>query len=85
MKEFIVYTALRLLLFAAVLTVVLGLWVKLLGTGSALIWPLVLSFLISGGLSIVLLNGPRQAFAERVERRADKVASKFDELRRKED
>lgn len=83
-KEFAVYTSMRLGLFVAVLAVVVPLWVMILGHGS-LLWPLLVSFLVSGLLSVVLLNRPREAFARRVEARAHRAAEKFEELRSAED
>lgn len=89
MKEFAIYTLLRLGLFVAVLAVVLGVWLKVLGEESSLIWPLLVAFLVSGVISVFLLDKPREAFARRVEDRAHQAASrvseKYDEMRAKED
>jgi diacylglycerol kinase len=84
-KEFVIYTALRVALFVAVLAIVLAVWIKVLGHDANAIWPLVIAFLISGVLSIFLLNRPREAFARRVERRAARAVEKFDDLKRQED
>ncbi len=84
-KEFVVYTLMRLLLFVAVLAVVLGLWILLLGEESSLLWPLLVSFVISGVLSVSLLNRPREAFARKVESRAQRAASRLEGRRSAED
>jgi uncharacterized membrane protein YdfJ with MMPL/SSD domain len=72
-------------LFVAVLGIVLAVWIKVLGHDANAIWPLVIAFLISGVLSIFLLNRPREEFARRVERRAARAVEKFDDLKRQED
>lgn len=83
-KEFVVYTALRLLMFAATFGVVLGLW--LLVAGKASVFACVaIAFVVSGIGSYFLLNSQREAFARRVEVRAERATKAFDELRAKED
>ena len=64
MKEFLVYTGLRILLFLAALGVVLGLWVLIAGEAN-LLAGFVIALLISGIGSYVLLNGPREALARK--------------------
>jgi multisubunit Na+/H+ antiporter MnhE subunit len=84
MKEFVVYTGLRLLMFVATFAVVVGLW--LLIAGEANIFAAVLiGFLVSGIGSYFLLNAQREAFARRVDERARRVTHAFDEARAKED
>lgn len=85
MKEFVVYSLLRLLVFVGVLVVVMGLWILAFGRDSSMLWPLVVAFVVSGLLSMWLLNRPREAFARRVEQRAERAAAKLDEMRTKED
>jgi hypothetical protein len=83
-KEFVVYTALRVLLFLACLGIVLGVW--MLATGSVpLLWAVVIAFALSGVASYFLLNRPRAAFAARVEERAARATAAFDERRGRED
>ena len=84
MKEFAVYTALRLLLFAATFGIVLGLGVLLTG-GVSITWALVIAFVVSGVGSYFLLNRQREAFARRVETRAERASAKFEERRARED
>lgn len=84
MKEFVVYTALRILLFIASLGVVLGVWI-LVADQVPVLWPVVIAFVISGVASYFLLDQQRAAFARRVEERAARATSKFEERRAKED
>ena len=84
MKEFAVYTALRLLLFAATFAVVLGLAALLTDTVNVT-WVLVIAFVISGVGSFYLLNHQREAFARSVEVRAQLATAKFEERRARED
>ncbi|HQR26557.1 MAG TPA: DUF4229 domain-containing protein [Nocardioides sp.] len=85
MKEFVVYSLLRLVLFVAVFAVVLAIWIPVLGNDWSIVWPLLVAFLISGVLSVFLLNRPREAFARRVETRAQRAAAKYQDLKTKED
>lgn len=86
MKDFIVYTALRILLFVACYAVLAGLWI-LLGGGdtSAFVWPFIGAAVISSVLSLKLLNGPRERFAASVQARAGRATSRFEEIRSRED
>jgi uncharacterized membrane protein len=83
-KEFVVYTALRVLLFVASFGVVLGLW-ALLADAVPLLWVVVIAFVVSGIASYFLLNRPRAAFAARVEERAARATAAFEERRARED
>lgn len=85
MKEFVVYSLLRLVLFVAVFAVVLAIWIPVLGNDWSIVWPLLVAFLISGVLSVFLLNRPREAFARRVEARAQRATAKYQDLKTKED
>jgi hypothetical protein len=85
-KEFLVYTGLRVLLFLASLAVVGGAWALVTGdTQVPALWVLLLAFLVSGVASMFLLNGPREAFARRVESRAEAATARFEESRARED
>ncbi len=83
-KEFVVYTALRLGLFVTSLAVVVGLWMLITGEVPVL-WAVVIAFVVSGVASYFLLNRPREAFARRVETRADRISEKYEQMRSKED
>jgi protein-S-isoprenylcysteine O-methyltransferase Ste14 len=83
-KEFWIYTALRILLFAASLGLVVGVWFAF--TDSVpILWAVVIAFVMSGLGSYFLLNRQREAFARRVETRAERMTAKIEELRAKED
>lgn len=84
MKEFWIYTGLRLAVFVASLGIVAGLW--MLATDEvAILWVVVVAFALSGLASYVLLAGPREALARHVEARADRAAAAFEARRSKED
>jgi uncharacterized membrane protein YfcA len=83
-KEFAVYTALRVLMFAATFGIVIGIWVLATGTANILV-ALVVGFVVSGIGSYFLLNRQREALARRVEQRAEKATAAFEQLRAKED
>ena len=86
MKEFIVYTALRVLLFVGMVGLVLGVWTLLDGDGRVnMIWPVVIAFALSGVASYFLLNRQRDAFARKVEERAARASAAFEERRARED
>jgi CHASE1-domain containing sensor protein len=83
-KEFVIYTALRLGLFVASLVVVVGVWMLLADT-VPILWPVVISLVVSGVASYFLLSRQREAFARRVERRAERMQERFEEMKSKED
>jgi uncharacterized protein DUF4229 len=83
-KEFVVYTALRLGLFLLTWAAVTGAW--LLATDEA---KLGLTFLVTLVLSDVgsyfVLAGPREKLARQVEERAGRATAAFEERRARED
>lgn len=83
-KEFVIYSVLRLALFAGTLGIVTGVW-ALLTDNVWLPGALVVAFVLSGLGSLVLLNRPREAFAQRVQVRAERATKAFDEMRARED
>ncbi len=83
-KEFVVYTALRLLMFAATFGVVLGLWLLIAGEANVFAAVLI-AFVVSGIGSYFMLNRQREDFAQRVEQRAGRASKAFEDLRAKED
>ena len=83
-KEFVVYTGLRVLLFIGSLAIVTGIWM-LVSDSVPLVWPVVIAFVVSGVASYFLLNRPRAAFARRVEERAARATARFEEMRARED
>ncbi|HET7067576.1 MAG TPA: DUF4229 domain-containing protein [Nocardioides sp.] len=84
MKEFWVYTGLRLLLFAAAVVVVGAIWLAVTDTANVM-WVLIISLVISGTASYFLLGRQRSALAHRVDDRARKASAKIEEMKAKED
>lgn len=84
MREFWIYTALRLGLFVGAFAIVFGVWF-LAADEVPVVWVIVVAFLISGVASFVLLNDQRTAFAQKVEKRAGKVSERYEAARSKED
>ena len=85
MKEFVVYTALRIVLFLASFGIVVGLMALFSDGSYNLFWAVVLGFLISGVGSFFILDRQRQAFAQRVEARAARASAAFEERKSRED
>ena len=85
MKEFAVYTALRIVLFLASFGVVAGVMALVFDGRINLFWAVVVAFLVSGVSSYYILERQREAFARRVEARAAKAAAAFEERRARED
>jgi len=84
MKEFVVYTAMRLGLFLATWAILVG--ISLLATDSASAGlTFVVALVISGIASYWVLRRPREAFARRVEARASAATARFEERRSRED
>lgn len=84
MKEFWIYTGLRLALFVASLGIVAGAWM-LASDEVPIVWVLVVAFLVSGVASYVLLAPQRLALARHVEERAGRASAAFEAKRSKED
>ena len=85
MKEFVVYTVLRIVLFLASFGIVVGIMALLFDGTYNLFWAVVLAFLVSGVGSFFILDRQRQAFAQRVEARAAKASAAFEERKARED
>lgn len=85
MKEFWVYTVLRIGLFIACLAVAAGLWLLAFGRDGVLVWPLLVAVIASSLLSLRLLAGPREQFAQVVGRRADRAVARFEDIRASDD
>jgi len=83
-REFAIYTALRLLLFLATWGVVTGLWVLISGE-AALGLTFLIALVLSGIGSYFVLRNQREAFAQRVEARAQTMSARMEERRAKED
>ncbi len=85
MKEFVVYTVLRIVLFLASFGVVVGVMALVFGGRYNLFWAVILAFVISGIGSYFILDRQREAFARRVETRASRAAAAFEERKARED
>ncbi|MGH3351472.1 MAG: DUF4229 domain-containing protein [Nocardioides sp.] len=72
MKEFWIYTGLRLLSLVATFGIVAGIWSLITGEVD-IFFAVILAFVISGALSFFVLDPQRRAFAEKVEARASKA------------
>ncbi len=83
-KEFWIYTGLRLLLFAASFGIVVGLWF-LVSDEVPILAALIIALLLSGVGSYFLLGIPRERLARRVQTRAERMTSKMEEMKSKED
>jgi hypothetical protein len=83
-KEFVVYTGLRLLLFAATFGIVIGVWLLVADQANVFI-AVIVAFVVSGVGSYFLLDRQRAALARRVEVRADKTSKAFEQMKAKED
>ena len=85
MREFAVYTAMRVLLFLASFGVIVGIWGLVSDEGVPLFWAVILAFLVSGIASYFVLDRQRVAFARRVEERAARASAAFEERKARED
>lgn len=84
MKEFWVYTLMRLGLFLGAFLIVFGVWFAV--AGEVTVWvAIVIAFLLSGIASFVLLDKQRAKFAQKVEHRARPIEEKFEAMRTRED
>lgn len=84
MKEFWIYTGLRAGLFIGTFCIVFGVWFLVADSVNVLM-VVVIAFLVSGIASYVLLERQRNAFAQRVAGRADRIVDRFEESKAKED
>ena len=84
MKEFVVYTGLRLLMFVATFGIIVGVWLLVSDKANVFV-AVVIAFIVSGVGSYFLLNRPREALAKRVEVRAERATKAFEERKAKED
>jgi uncharacterized membrane protein YfcA len=83
-REFVVYTGLRLLMLVATFGIVIGVWLTVADSANIFV-AIIIAFVVSGVGSYFLLNRPREAFAQRVESRAARASKAFEERKAKED
>ena len=83
-KEFWIYTALRLVLFAASFGIVVGVW--FIFTDSVpILWALVIALVMSGLGSFFVLDRQREALAVRVQSREEAMSARIEEMKSKEE
>ncbi len=86
MKDFAIYTLARFGVFAACLAVAMVVfWLANGREGVWIVWPLVLAAVASTVISAYLLRGLRDKVAAGVQARAERMSSRFEELRARED
>ncbi len=85
MKAFVIYTVLRLSLFAATYVVMAGVWWLVLGDQGVLLVPFLVALILSSFLSLKLLAPQRERFAAAVQARAERATAAFDERKARED
>jgi hypothetical protein len=83
-KDFAIYTALRLGLFLLTWAAVTGAWILITDEAQVGLTFLV-ALVISGIGSYWVLAGPRERLAQQVETRASRATAAYDERRAKED
>ena len=83
-KEFVVYTLMRLVMFVAAFAIVAGIWLAVAGS-VPIMWALVIALAVSGMASYFVLNRQRERFAQRVDERARKASAAFEALKARED
>jgi hypothetical protein len=83
-KDFAVYTLLRIGLFLLTWAAVIGAWLLIWGTPAYGLTFLV-AFVLSGIGSYYVLHGPRERLARHVEDRAGRATSRIEEMRSRED
>lgn len=84
MKEFAVYTLLRFGLLVGAFAIVVGVW-SIFSESVPWFWAAILAFVLSGVVSLFMLNRPREQFAVKVQERAARVTQAVEERRSKED
>lgn len=85
-KHFVKYTVLRIALFLACWAVFAWAAGLIFGTSNMVgIWALVVAAVVSSVLSLKLLEGPREQFAQSVEARAERAAARLEEMKSAED
>lgn len=85
MREFVVYTVMRLLLFVTTYAVLAGVWALAFGREGVLWLPFIVAVIVSSLLSLRLLAPQRERFAAVVQRRAERATERFDQRKSRED
>jgi hypothetical protein len=84
-KEFLIYTGLRIVLFVASLALVIGVWGLVADGEINGLVAVLLALVMSGVSSYFLLARQREAFARRVEARASRASAAFEARKARED
>jgi len=77
-KDFAVYTVMRVLLFVGAFALVAAVWALVTGEGVPIAPALIVALLLSGVASFVLLDSPRAKLAHRIEQRFERMKTKED-------
>jgi hypothetical protein len=83
-KEFLVYTLLRVLLFVGAFAIVAGIWLAV-SDQVPVMWVLVIALVVSGAASYFVLDPQRERFARRVDERARRASAAFEAHKARED
>lgn len=84
-KEFAIYTGLRLGMFVLCYAILGWLYLAVFGKTGALVWPFLAAIIVSSLLSLKFLAPQRARFASVVQARAERASARFEEMRAKED
>jgi len=85
-KHFVTYTVLRLTLFIACWAVIAGIATLAFDDSTEVgIWSFIAGAIVSSALSLKLLAGPRERFAQSVQARADRASARFEKIKTAED
>ena len=84
-KEFVIYTALRLGMFVVCYAALGLVYVAIFGKTGALLWPFLAAIIVSSLLSLKFLAPQRERFAAVVQGRAERASARFEEMKSKED
>ena len=86
MREFVLYTAARFAIFGATYAVVLlVVWLVDRDGPLPVLWPLILAAVLSTFLAARLLRDMRDRFTRQVQERSERMSTRFEEMRAKED
>jgi len=84
-KEFAIYTGLRLGMFVLCYAALGLLYLEVFGRTGVLVWPFLVAVAVSSLLSLKFLAPQRARFAAVVQARAERATARFEEIRSKED
>jgi hypothetical protein len=86
MREFVLYTAARFAIFGVTYGVILlVVWLVDPDGPLPVLWPLVLAAVLSAFVAARLLRDMRERFARQIQERSERMSTRFEEMRAKED